>query len=185
MIYFLRHGLDDERFIGGHSNIPLTNIGIKQVEKVTDYIIRNKLIIKKIYTSDVKRAVQTSLIVNEALNVEVLERQYLRELDKGLLTGLSSIDVYKLYSEYLNSKDIGLKYPNGESLLDLYYRIKKFLPIILSKDNSLIVSHRGVINMIYTILNNQELTLDKERFNVEHASLHEFDISLKKMRRIY
>ena len=39
--------------------------------------------------------------------------------------------------------------------------------------------------MIYTILNNQELTLDKERFNVEHASLHEFDISLKKMRRIY
>ena len=28
MIYFLRHGLDDERYVGGYSNVVLTKEGI-------------------------------------------------------------------------------------------------------------------------------------------------------------
>ena len=32
MMYLVRHGLDDESYIGGHSNIDLTEVGIKQVE---------------------------------------------------------------------------------------------------------------------------------------------------------
>ena len=28
MIYFLRHGLDDERYVGGYSNVGLTKEGI-------------------------------------------------------------------------------------------------------------------------------------------------------------
>lgn len=67
MIYLMRHGLDDENFIGGWSDIDLTSDGKKQIIESTKYIIKNKLPIDKIISSDVKRAVITSEIVNKKL----------------------------------------------------------------------------------------------------------------------
>ena len=64
-------------------------------------------------------------------------------------------------------------------------RIKVLLETLKEKDNTLIVTHRGVINMIYYILNEIEIDMDKEKFNVTHASLHELDINKKLIRRIY
>ena len=56
---------------------------------------------------------------------------------------------------------------------DLYERIKK---IDFNKyDNSIIVTHRGVINMLYVLLNNDELTMDKEKYGVIHASIHKLE----------
>ena len=39
--------------------------------------------------------------------------------------------------------------------------------------------------MIYYLLNDIELDMNKERFDVTHASIHELDIKSKKIRRIY
>ena len=39
MIYLMRHGLDDERFIGGYSNNHLTNEGVRSVCQARDYIV--------------------------------------------------------------------------------------------------------------------------------------------------
>ena len=83
MIYLMRHGLDDENFIGGWSDIDLTSDGKKQIIESTDFIIKNKLSIKKIISSDVKRAVTTSKIVNKKLQVPIYYTDKLRELDKG------------------------------------------------------------------------------------------------------
>lgn len=69
-------------------------------------------------------------------------------------------------------------------MLDLYRRIKKLLENIDEYDNSLIITHRGVINMIYVLLNNDKLTMDKEKYGVEHASVHELDLEKRKIRRI-
>ena len=52
------------------------------------------------------------------------------------------------------------------------------------EDNSLIVTHRGVINMIYYILTNTPLDMDKKRFDVDHLSIHELDLNKKVIRRI-
>ena len=38
MIYLLRHGLDNEDYIGGWSNVDLTKEGIKQVKKSRNFI---------------------------------------------------------------------------------------------------------------------------------------------------
>lgn len=185
MIYFLRHGLDDERFIGGHSDVPLVSEGVKQVNDASLFIVNNDLVINNIISSDIKRAVQTAMIVNSYLNLNLIKRDFLRELDKGDLTGKSLEYVKKFYSEFINLKDINKRYPNGESMLDFYERIKENLNLILEVDNSLIVTHRGVINMLYFILNNENVTLDKEKFNVTHASIHEYDPKLKMIKRIY
>lgn len=185
MIYFLRHGKDDERFIGGHSNVSLVPDGIMQVQKVTSFIKNNNIYIERIYTSDIRRAIETSLILNKYLNVDICEKKFLRELDKGLLTGLEIQAALKNFKEFMELNDINKEYPNGESMIQFYYRIKSNFNKIFKEDNTLFVTHRGVINMIYFILNNELPTFDKERFNVSYASLHEFDINKKILRKIY
>ena len=62
MIYLIRHGLDDERYIGGWSDIDLVQEGYKQIEDATQYIVDNKLVINKIISSDIKRTRTTSIL---------------------------------------------------------------------------------------------------------------------------
>ena len=41
MIYLVRHGLDDENYIGGWSDVDLIDEGIKQIESTREYIVNN------------------------------------------------------------------------------------------------------------------------------------------------
>ena len=184
MIYLVRHGLDDESYIGGHSNVDLTEIGIKQVENTGIWLKENNIKASKIYTSDIKRAVTTSNIIGKILNLDIIKTSELRELDKGLLTGLKKVVAMDKYPEYVSVDKIDVRYPDGESMLDLYKRMKLLLKNIDKYDNSLLVTHRGVINMIYVLLNGDELTMDKEKYGVEHASVHELNLEKRKIRRI-
>ncbi|MEG1705820.1 MAG: histidine phosphatase family protein [Clostridia bacterium] len=186
MIYLLRHGLDNENYIGGWSDIDLSNEGVKQVEEVCKYIKDNSLIIHKIYTSDIKRAITTSKIIksNALSDVLIEPTKILRELNKGALNGLDKKKALILYSQYFPLPNLTTKYPNGESMQLFYLRIKKNLDTILKEDNSLIVTHRGVINMIYYILNEIALDMNNERFLVEHASLHEYNPLTKSIKKI-
>lgn len=184
MIYLVRHGLDDETFIGGYSNVPLIEEGKKQIESSARFLKSNITNINKIYTSDVLRAVQSAHIINKYLNLDIEEVKILREQDKGILNGMLKKQAKKLYPFYIDISDIFTKYPSGESMIDLYKRIKLFLEKIDKYDNTLLVTHRGVINMLYTLILNNELSMDKERYNVTHASIHELDLERKKIRRI-
>ena len=184
MIYLVRHGLDDERYIGGYSNISLIKEGIEQIKNTRDYIINNQLNINKIYSSDVKRAQETTKIINEKLNKPVTYLSELREQDKGLLTGMDKKVAYDIYPNFKNVTNPKTRYPSGESLEDLYNRIYIFLEK-LPKEDLLLVTHRGVINMIYYILTNTPLDMDKEKFDVTHGSLHELDIHHKKIKKLF
>ena len=184
MIYLVRHGLDDERFIGGYSDVCLLDEGIKQIEFASEWILKQGFDIRKIYSSDVLRAIQSASIIAKYLNLEILIDKGLREQDKGLLNGMDREMAEVIYPEYVFSKNINMRYPNGESLMDLYLRVKKLLLNISSFDNSLIVTHRGVINMIYYLTCGDELDMNKGKYDVTHASIHEFDIGKSKIRRI-
>ena len=183
MIYLIRHGLDDESRIGGWSDVSLTNEGIKQVEKAKKYIIDN-LSFEKIISSDVKRAKETSQIINKNLNKKITYTKKLREQSKGKYNGVKKSDLDK-NDYFLGNIKIYDKYPEGESLLDLYYKVEKLLNSINKWDNTLLVTHRGVINMFYYLLNNEKLDMNKKRFNVDHASIHKLDLKNMKIERIY
>lgn len=184
MIYLLRHGLDDEKYIGGYSNVELTSEGIKQVQDVTLYLEQNDFQFEKIISSDVLRAKQTAGIVSNRLNLKVYYSSILRELDKGKMNGMLATLAYQKYPDYKDLNDIYMRYPDGESMIDLYNRVQKNIDKILEMDNCLIVTHRGIINMLYYILNDLQVDMDKKRFDVTHASLHELDIQSKKIKRI-
>lgn len=184
MLYLLRHGLDDESYIGGWSDVSLTKEGEKQVLRSAVWM-KNHLAIQKIISSDIKRAKETSEIVGRVFHLPFDTDINLREQNKGLLNGIKKTEALERYPEYMEGVDIFTVYPQGESLKDLYVRCKNYLEKLNEVDGTLLVTHRGNINMIYYLLYGKELDMDKEQFGVGHASVHELDMSLKKIRRIY
>lgn len=185
MIYLVRHGLDDENYIGGWSDIDLTRTGYEQIENCSKFIVENGLVINKIISSDVKRAVTTASIINKKLKLGIEFSEDLRELDKGDYTGLLKNKLS--FQEQMRISGFGIfdRYPNGESMLDLYKRMQIYLTRLKEIDNVLLVTHRGVINMFYCLLNDIEPNMNKGMFDVVHGSVHEMDISKKLIRRIY
>lgn len=184
MIYLIRHGLDDERFIGGYSSVGLVDLGIKQIEESSEWILKQGYDIKKIYSSDITRAIESAKIIANKLNLDIIVDKRLREQNKGLLNGMNRLDAEKFFSHYLFSKSVDTCYPDGESLRDLYLRIRELLVDVSIYDKSLLVTHRGVINMIYYLTHNDELDMNKDKYGVVHGSVHELNLIKSKIRRI-
>ena len=183
MIYLMRHGQDDESFIGGWSDVSLIDSGKKDVKNTAEWI-RDNLHIKSIQCSDVNRAIETAKIVSETIGVPYTLNSNLREQNKGKLNGVLKDKAYALYPEY-KDVEVDTVFPEGESLRDLYNRIKDYIDEIMKfEDDTLIITHRGVINMIYYILNNKDVDMNKKQFGVETASVHELDNKNKTVRRI-
>ncbi len=187
MIYLMRHGLDDETRLGGWSDVDLVNDGIIQTRIAAQKMKDLHLKIDKMIVSNVKRAQTTANIVSDILGIDDISYSDLfKEQNKGLLNGMDKTDAFKLYPEFAEEVvKIDTKYPEGESLKDLYIRIKDTLEYINHlNDNTLIITHRGVINMLYYILNDIPLDMDKKRFSVTHASVHEYDKNNLSIRKV-
>lgn len=186
MIYLMRHGLDDENYIGGWSDVDLTLEGINQVENTITKMLANDIKINKIISSDIKRAITTAELVKEKYHINQIEiNSIFREQNKGELNGLEKSIAEEKYPEYLADIKTNTIYPNGESLENLYNKIKNNLEYIASlEDDTLIITHRGVINMLYYILYSIPLDMDKKKFDVTHASLHEFNLKKLTIRKV-
>ncbi len=187
MIYLMRHGLDDEKFIGGYSDVDIVPEGIAGIVD-SAYYIRDNLKINRIITSDIKRSVTSAKLVQDILkrnwheDIPLETSSLIRELDKGTFTGREKEKLTEEEKMFINGLGINDSYPNGESMQDMYNRVKKLLTdgYFTDKDNALIVTHRGIINMLYFILNDEPLSMNKTKFQVTHASIHELDLSSKK-----
>ena len=182
MIYLLRHGLDDESKIGGWSDVGLTKEGIKQIKKAKNFITEN-ISFRDIVSSDIKRASETAKIINEDFNKKIIYTSLLREQNKGDYNGLPKMVLKD--DTFLKDLTIYDTFPNGESLLDLYFRIERLMLVIDTWDDNLLITHRGVINMIYYLLNNKKPDMYKDSFDVTHASVHKLDLKSKTIERIY
>lgn len=183
MIYFVRHALDDESFVGSWSNASILESEKEKTKELAQKI--KELPITQIISSDITRARETAEIIAKELGMPVKLDSNLREQNKGTLTGKRRDLLTPEEKELIENQQIDTKFPNGETLVEVYERIKKHLEEIDKlEDGTLIVTHRGVINMIYYILTNTPLDMNKKRFDVGHLSVHEYDIEKKLIRRI-
>ena len=184
MLYLLRHAKDDERYVGSWSNASILDSEKEEVRKQAEYI-KDNLNITNIYSSDIRRAQETAKIVGEVLDLKVKTDKNLREQNKGTLTGKLKETLNQKEKELLFNQQINTLFEGGETLEDLYNRIISYLEEMKKyEDNSLVITHRGVINAIYYYFNNIPLDMDKTKFNVDHLSIHELDIKNKVIRRI-
>jgi len=154
MIYVIRHGKTEG---GQKGEVPLNEHGIQQSKEIAPKVA--KLGINHIFSSDVKRAMQTTEIINEVTKLGVTYDSRLREF--SILTNYPLKSLDNLTQQEIEKYGEGIK----ESFKDAYNRVNDFLNDLRKNkiDNVAIVTHRGVISTISYCLNNGEF--DFERFD--------------------
>lgn len=163
-LILIRHGETDytlNRKYCGHEDIPLNAEGIKQAECLLARL--KNLKIDRVYSSDLKRAVQTAKIVFR--DRVVFRRKALREVDFGSFSGLTFEKtksmypgIYKMWMQ--SPKDV--KIPKGESLFNLARRVGKCFERVSNQNQKktvALVTHGGPIRVI--LLKLLKLNLDK------------------------
>ena len=124
----VRHGQSEANKKGlfaGHSDFPLSELGLLQAEKTAEYILENHKI-DIIYSSDLKRAYSTALPVSKRTGIEIIPDTRLREIYAGEWEGMKFEDIAEKFPEdrTLWKNDIANSRPtNGESVREIAARI--------------------------------------------------------------
>lgn len=185
---FIRHGKDDGKYRGGWSNQDIISEGKEQAHKLAKYLEENNesLNISKFVVSDLKRAITTANIANEFLDLPVELEPELREMNNGDLAGMLNDDALVKYPGlFFNTLEMNEKYPNGESPIDFYNRIKDWFyqAIETYKDvdgNIAFITHSGVINIIYYIVKGLNWSNKEKSYKIGNCSIHILDLSKMK-----
>ena len=158
-IYVIRHGqtnTDGSVNLDGYPDGSLTKVGLTQAHLTGKQL--SKVAFNAIYSSDLKRALQTSEIVaGYHQNLQVTIDKQIREINMGVFHTSSSeqvsLDYPEFYAEFLK-KATDFRYPKGESGEEVLVRTLNFLKsITLKEDDTLcIVCHGGVIRSLFSYL---------------------------------
>ena len=101
----------------------------------------------------------------------------LRETNNGDLAGMLNSEADQKFPHlYFRSLAMDEHYPNGESPREFYQRIKTWFQRFLQENNNsdetqIVVTHGGVINIIYHLVNQIEWTNKSNLFHVKHCSI--------------
>ncbi len=178
-IIFVRHGKDDDAYRGGWSSLGLLDEGKRQSRIVADYFrASSEYKIEYIMSSDLNRTLETAEFIATALDLPIYADTRLRETNNGDLAGmLNSEALVKYPGLFFNTLDMDESYPNGESPTAFYLRIKDWFDSIIKKPLSnngdlLVVTHGGVINIIYYLVKELEWTNKKPQFPIDKCSIH-------------
>ena len=169
-IYLLRHGQTNLNRDGKYQGIidkDLNEFGRAQAELLGKRL--KKYNIDIIYSSDLKRVIETSEIINNYINKDIIVKEEFREINMGTWDTLTIEERYLSNGEYAKEWANHLEdlpYPHGECGKDVYKRAIKVIDEIkkLEYKNVAIVTSGGTI----AILLSGFLGLDQyKRFNMD------------------
>ena len=182
-IIFVRHGQDDETRRGGWSQYGLLEAGHTQAKKVADYF-RNEASydIGALYASDLPRTMETAAYFSEALDLPIRQDPGLRETNNGDLAGMPNEEALVKYPGlFFSTLEMEESFPNGESPADFHRRIQvwfeHFLEVNLdSQRDILVVTHGGVIKVIYHLVKKMAWSNRKNTVPTEKCSIHVLNV---------
>ena len=146
---FVRHGkthFNEINLTQGWCDSPLSKVGITQVENISKQLEQYQ--IDKAYTSPLGRAVQTANIILSKKEVEQIYEERFKEVNFGILEGISTELVRKLNIEspnWLEDLDMDYRPYEGEDIHDVILKHHKAVQEIIEDCNDnetvLIVGH--------------------------------------------
>ena len=174
-IYVIRHGETEQgrNRIIANLNEPLNENGVQQAINVGKEL--KKLNLSKIYCSPIKRAKHTLELFNldKGIPVEIEER--LKERNMGAYENMPFDDLeWDIFWNY-NSE---IKYPELESMKNVYIRITEFLDELKRKHedkNVLLVTHGGISRAIYWYFNGIPDNGNSSNIN-ENCKIYEYEL---------
>ena len=154
-LIIVRHGNsigNFKRIFIGQTDWGLSEIGEKQVERLTEYL--KDFHIDEIYSSDLCRAYNTVAPTAERLGMTIHKREGLREIYAGEWEGRPFTELAEKFADTYSvfQNDIGNAHPNGgETIAEVFYRIKDAIEEILAENEGktvLIGTHATVIRVM-------------------------------------
>ena len=151
-VYLIRHGETRENAAGivqGHRGGQLSENGIRQVELLAKWMEHKKL--DCIYSSDLKRAADTSAILNRRLQCPLHFDPALREKSHGVLEGKAAADCAELFAKCWDPYQ-DFRAEGGETFTELRRRVAQIWHNILAENPArtvAIVTHGGVIKCLW------------------------------------
>lgn len=176
----IRHGetaWNAEKRLQGHIDIPLNTRGEIQARQMAQALKDAKLNFDVLFTSDLKRAIDTSAAVVQLFGVVAQVDSNLRERHFGSLQGLSINEAPLLRPDIWQahiSRDLDHELEGGESIRQFALRVQRALDRIEEQHPGktvLMVSHGGTLDMMYRIASNQALSTQRA-VSVPNASLN-------------
>ncbi|OZV13766.1 phosphoglycerate mutase [Tissierella sp. P1] len=189
-IYLVRHGKEEEGFRGGWSQRGLADEGKKQAQILAEYLHENKerFNFNRIISSDLNRAKETASYIAKKCEMKVELEQKWREHNNGIMAGMSNEKAKTAFPGlYFNTLGMDERYLGGESPREFLYRIERtFYKLVdevsTKNEDILVVTHGGVINIIYHLIKEIEWSNKNKVFKSENTSIHKVELDEGKMK---
>ena len=204
-IYLIRHGETDfnkgNLEWGQKDEISLNDWGILQVDKLSERL--KDISFNKIFSSKLKRAVQTSNKLSKLSNQEIIIDDRLKEYEPGGVDP-SSEEWKEKYGEMLESgmSKYNIRPFGGDNIWDLIKRVRSFLKDLEKESGTMaIVAHSGVNAVLINLSQRKEkndfhkikqdntciniLNFDEGKWNIESINDAEHTNDLLPKKKIY
>ena len=152
----VRHGrsvANDAHVFSSTIDVSLTPRGLKQAQYLGEYLAKNERI-DKIYTSGMLRTNQTAAPTASRLGLSLHKEPGLREIFSGLWEGVPYKTLNNVYTDDRMTWEYDFSHARctcGESVRELYFRIKKTLENLAVQNEGktvMLVTHFSPIRVI-------------------------------------
>ena len=172
-LVLLRHGQSQwnlENRFTGWKDIELSENGILEAKESGRLIKEKKIPIDIVYSSGLKRAIDTATIAMKEANYDhlfnngeliIIKNIAVNERDYGDLTGLNKEETAEKYGKeqvHIWRRSYDVNPPGGESLKNVVERVKPYFENTMKKDlenrkNILLSAHGNSLRALFLILN--------------------------------
>lgn len=176
----VRHGetaWNVERRLQGQTDIPLNRQGEDQASSLALALQRRGQRFDALYSSDLSRAHSTAQPLGHRLQLNITLLPDLRERHFGALQGVTLHEGPALQPEAWQAyaqRDVHHELNGGESLLQFAQRVRNALERLAADhrgETVLLVSHGGVLDVMYRIASGQPLH-EQRRVPIPNAALN-------------
>lgn len=148
-IYLIRHGRQESRLC--NIDVGLSPEGFRQAALVGERLVKKRIQI--VYSSALKRAVQTAQAANLYWNVDLEIEPDLREIGFGRMEGLSDQEIEERFGDLKREQrkmEGDIPYPGGECAGDVIRRVMPVFRRIVERPEERVamVTHGGVIRSV-------------------------------------
>lgn len=155
-LLFVRHAETvanrERRWQGQRHDGEITPRGYRQIEAVARRLADLRGSVAALYTSPLRRALETAQAIGQALDLSPIVEPGFREIDFGQLDSLTSQEIRDrhpaFFAAWQRRDNLDLTWPGGERRLDFHRRVRAALERVLNRHDGsrvVIVAHGGTI----------------------------------------
>ncbi|KGR87967.1 histidine phosphatase family protein [Lysinibacillus odysseyi] len=185
-LLLIRHGQSEADLLNvyeGRADFSLSRLGREQATKLAQFLI-TRYDVEQIIASPLKRAAQTSEIINSVYNCGVIFKEKLMEFNNGILAGMDREQANEIYPLPRGGRPLTKAIMHGESALEFRQRVEFAYHEIMDTYKEAaciaIVAHGGTINHLLNILLRNDIT-SPFIFTTGDTGYHEIDYNHEKI----